>query len=62
MEREALSSPSELDRMWRIARPNADREEATREMQARLTGPPHRAALARCEAVYDQLLRVGTLS
>lgn len=62
MEREALSSPSELDRMWRIARPNADRKEATREMQARLTGPPHRAALARCDAVYDSLLGVGTLS
>ena len=56
MEREALSSPSELDRMWRIARPNADRKEATREMQARLSGPPHARALARCEALYDRLL------
>ncbi len=62
MDREALSSPSELDRMWRVARPNADRAEATQEMKARLSSPAHRPALARCEAVYDQLLRVGTLS
>ena len=62
MDREAFSSPLELDRVWRVARPNADRMEATREMKARLTGPAHRPALARCEAVYDQLLRVGALS
>jgi hypothetical protein len=62
MDREALSSPSELDRLWRVARPNAERAEATREMKARLNSPPHRASLARCEAVYDQLLRVGALS
>jgi hypothetical protein len=57
MEREATSSPTELDRMWRIARPNAERAEATRELQARLRGPEHRAALARCEAVYEELRR-----
>jgi hypothetical protein len=62
MDVEALSSPSELDRMWRVARPNAARAEATLEMKARLSGPVHRAALARCEAVYDRLLRVGALS
>jgi hypothetical protein len=55
MEREARSTPSELDRMWRIARPNAERAEATKEMQARLKGPEHRPALARCEAVYEEL-------
>jgi hypothetical protein len=59
MEREALSSPSELDRMWRIARPNAEREEATREMRARLADERHRPALARCEAIYQELLRAG---
>lgn len=62
MDREAASSPSELDRMWRVARPNSDRAAATQEMKSRLASPPHRAALARCEAVYEQLLRVGTLS
>jgi hypothetical protein len=56
MEREARSTPAELDRMWRIARPNTERAEATREMKARLTGPTHRRALARCEAIYEQLL------
>ncbi len=62
MDREALSSPSELDRMWRVARPHTERAEATREMKARLSSGRHQAALARCETVYDQLLRVGTLS
>ena len=62
MDREAFSSPSELDRVWRVARPNADRAEATREMKARLSSEAHRPALARCEAVYDQLLGVGGLS
>jgi hypothetical protein len=62
MDREAFSSPSELDRVWRVARPNADRAGATREMKARLRSEAHRPALARCEAVYDQLLRVGGLS
>ena len=62
MEREALSTPSELDRMWRIARPNTDRQEATREMQSRLAGPPSRPALARCEALHDRLVEKGTLS
>jgi hypothetical protein len=62
MDREALSTPSELDRVWRVARPNAERAEATREMKARLTSEAHRVALARCEAVYDQLIRAGTLS
>lgn len=62
MDREAASSPSELDRMWRVARPNSERAGATQEMKARLSGPENRAALARCEKVHDQLLRVGTLS
>jgi hypothetical protein len=62
MDREAASSPSELDRGWRVARPNAERAEATQEMKARLSSEPHRAALARCESVYGQLLKVGTLS
>ncbi|HYH51390.1 MAG TPA: hypothetical protein VEG38_17720 [Acidimicrobiia bacterium] len=62
MDREAASSPSELDRMWRVARPNAERATATQEMKARLTSPQHGAALARCEEVHDQLVRVGTLS
>jgi hypothetical protein len=62
MDREALSSPSELDRVWRVARPNADRAEVTRETKARLSSERHRAALARCEDVYETLLRVGTLS
>jgi hypothetical protein len=57
MEREVRSSPPELDLRWRIARPSSERGEATREMQARLTAGRHRAALARCEAVYDELLR-----
>jgi hypothetical protein len=56
MELEALSTPSELDRMWRIARPNADREEATRAMRARLAGLAHRSPLARCQAVHRELL------
>lgn len=60
MDREAASSPSELDRMWRVARPNADRAMATQEMKALLSSDRHRPALARCEAVHDQLLRVGT--
>jgi hypothetical protein len=59
---EVLSTPSELDRMWRIARPNAERKEATREMQARLTAPPFGAALARCQAVHDRLIEMSTLS
>ena len=62
MEREALSTPSELDRMWRIARPNAERKEATREMQARLAAPPHSPGLTRCQAVHDRLLATSTLS
>jgi hypothetical protein len=62
MDREALSSPSELDRLWRVARPNTERAEATREMKARLSSAAYRPALARCEAVYDQLIRVGALS
>jgi hypothetical protein len=61
MDREAASSPSELDRMWRVARPNAERAGATSDMKARLQSD-HRAALARCQTVYDRLLRVGTLS
>jgi hypothetical protein len=56
MELEALSTPSELDRMWRIARPSADREEATRVMRARLGGLAHRSPLARCQAVHEELL------
>jgi hypothetical protein len=62
MDREAISSPSELDRVWRVARPNADRAEASREMKARLTGERHQAALSRCQTVYDQLIQAGTLS
>ena len=44
--------------MWRIARPHAERVEATRAMRARLAGPRHRPALARCEAVHEELLQV----
>lgn len=55
MEREVLSSPPELDLVWRIARPSPERGEASREMRARLTDR-HQPALARCEAVYDELL------
>ncbi len=62
MDREAFSSPSELDRVWRVARPNAERADATWEIKHRLTSEAHRPALARCEAVYDRLVRVGTLS
>lgn len=62
MDREAASTPSELDRQWRVARPNAERAGATQEMKARLSSPPHRAALARCEALHEQLLRAGSLS
>ena len=56
MEREVRTSPPELDLRWRIARPSLERGAATREMQARLTGSRHRPALARCEALYDELL------
>ena len=42
--------------MWRIARPNTERAEATRAMRARLGGEPHRRALARCEALHEGLL------
>jgi hypothetical protein len=56
MDREATSSPSELDRVWRVARPNAARAEATREMKDRLRGERHRPALIRCLAAYDRLL------
>jgi hypothetical protein len=59
MDREALSSPAELDRLWRVARPNAERAAATQEMKDRLRREAHRPALIRCIAVYDQLLRVG---
>ena len=62
MDREALSSPSELDRLWRVARPNAERADATREMKARLSNEAYHPALGRCQAVYDQLIRVGALS
>ena len=62
MDREAMSSPSELDRVWRVARPNDARKEATQAMKDRLRGEPHRAALIRCLAAYDRLLRVSTLS
>ena len=56
MDREAASSPSELDRLWRIARPSEARADATRVMRARLA-QSHGPALARCEALYRQLLR-----
>ena len=56
MEREVHSSPPELDLSWRIARPNPDRKEATRVMQARLLDE-HTAALRRCQNVYEKLLR-----
>jgi hypothetical protein len=59
MEHVALSSPSEPDKMWRIACPNPEREEATRVMRARLTGDRHRRALTRCQAVYEELLRAS---
>jgi hypothetical protein len=62
MDREAMSSPSELDRVWRVARPNTARAEATQEMKDRLRSEVHRAALIRCLAAYDRLLRVGALS
>ncbi|HEU5449735.1 MAG TPA: hypothetical protein VFW57_12045 [Acidimicrobiia bacterium] len=62
MDREAMSSASELDRVWRVARPNAARAEATHEMKERLRSDLHRPALVRCLAAYDRLLRVGGLS
>ncbi len=62
MDREAMSSPSELDRVWRVARPNAARAEATQEMKDRLRSELHRPALIRCLAAYDRLIRVGGLS
>lgn len=62
MDREALSSPAELDRRWRVARPNAERAAATQEMKDRLRGEAHRSTLIRCIAVYDDLLRAGALS
>jgi hypothetical protein len=57
MEQDARSSPSELDRMWRIARPNAARADATRAMRERLVRR-HGPALARCEAVHRELVPV----
>ena len=57
MEREALSSPSELDRVWRIARPSGARADATRVMRERLRRG-HGPALARCEKIYRHLLPV----
>ena len=62
MDRAASSSPAELDRVWRVARPSAERAEATREMKDRLHRPAYRPALARCEEVYDQLLGASALS
>jgi hypothetical protein len=62
MELEAASSPTELDRMWRIARPNADRSSAAAEMRARLGEARFGPALAACEAVHGELLRRGRLS
>jgi hypothetical protein len=56
MEGEVRSSASELDLSWRIARPNPDRQEATRVMQARLLDE-HTAALRRCQNVYEKLLK-----
>jgi phosphatidylglycerophosphatase C len=62
MEQDAFSEPAELDsRIWSIARPSAERAEATREMRAQLTSEQLRPALARCEAVYEELLRASTL-
>ena len=62
MDREAMSSASELDRVWRVARPNAARAEATHEMKERLRSDLHRPALIRCLAAYDRLIREGGLS
>ena len=62
MELEALSSPTELDRMWRIARPNAERAAATAEVRGRLRGPSYAGALTACEALHVELLQKGTLS
>jgi len=47
----------ELDRVWRIARPSEARADATLVMRERLRRG-HGPALARCEAVYRQLLPV----
>ena len=59
MELVAQTSPSELDRMWRIARPSDERKEATRAMRAQLSAGPHRRELARCEALYDELVTLS---
>jgi len=56
MERDALASPPALDGLWRIARPNEARAEATRAMRRRLADA-HGPALARCDALYRRLLR-----
>ena len=55
MELVARTDPTPGDRMWRIARPSTEREEATRAMRARLSGERYRPALARCEALYEDL-------
>lgn len=55
MERDVRSHPPEHDMGWKIARPNPDRREATEETKARLT-TRHRAALTRCQRVYEELL------
>jgi hypothetical protein len=57
MQREVDATPPEMDLRWRVARPNPDRAEATREMKARLTSDRHREALARCQAIHDRLAR-----
>jgi hypothetical protein len=58
MEGEVRTSAPELDLTWRIARPNPDRKEATRVMQARLV-EDHAAALRRCQNVYERLQSHG---
>ena len=58
MEGEVRSSAPELDLTWRIARPNPDRKEATRGVQARLV-EEHPTALRRCQNVYERLLAHG---
>jgi hypothetical protein len=55
MQREVDATPLEMDLRWRVARPSAERAEATREMKARLTSDRYRDALARCQAIHDRL-------
>lgn len=53
MDREMES----IDSIWKVARPREERAAATAAVRARLQAPELSAALARCQGLYQRLLR-----